>query len=110
MLGSIAACTYSTATQASAPTVILLPAVHLRIRAKELLAEVLNSSETTTAQSLKQLAEELWSQSTATEILDSAREIFQPRDFMELRAWTNSHYPILYSIWEQQQASTTCGQ
>ena len=109
MIDSIATCTHSTDTQAGSQTVLLLPVVHLRIRAKEILAEVLNSSETAAAQSLKQLVTEVWGQSTAVEIMDSAQELFQPRDFMELRAWVNSHYPILHAIWEQQQAQPESG-
>ena len=91
MIGSIAACKHSTDTQAGVQTVILLPAVHLRIRAKEIFAEALDSSDSAAACAPRQLSEEIWSQSTATEILSSAQEIFQPRDFMELRAWVNSH-------------------
>ena len=107
MIGSIAACKHSTDTQAGEQPVILLPVVHLRIRAKEILAEALDSSDSAAAWTLRQLSEEIWSQSTATEILNSTQEIFQPRDFMELRAWVNSHYPILHAIWEQQRTHTS---
>ena len=42
----VASCTYSTPDQASQPADTLTPVVHLRIKVKEVLAEVLDSSDT----------------------------------------------------------------
>ena len=75
MLEHIAACTYSPSTDTNVAISKLLPVVHIRVRAREILEDILCSSDTDTANSIRQLAAEIWTQSTAVEQLNSAQEL-----------------------------------
>ena len=102
-ISAVAACTYTTPDITSQTASLLTPVVHLRVKIKEVLAEVLNSSDTVAAHSIRRLADALWRNMTATELLDSAQELLPQADFVAIQAWTCSHYPILYTTWKEQR-------
>ena len=101
-ISAVAACTYTTPAITSQTASLLTPVVHLRVKIKEVLAEVLESSETEAAQTIRRLSEVIWQGMTATELLDSAQDLLPYTDFIAIKAWTYSHYPIMYTIWREQ--------
>ena len=77
----------------------LTPVVHLRVRARELLADTLmyeGVSESGRADA-DCLARQLWGNATADSLMRSVQEVLPPDTFRELLGFCRNEYPLLYS-------------